>query len=93
MQRGPIPIVALTANAFGSDIDKCRVAGMNAHVGKPFRTEALIVALADALQGKSAFQSIAVEPEAPTNEVPAVDWNWWWPGEQRQLSGQVSRVP
>ncbi|MEQ1863533.1 MAG: response regulator [Micropepsaceae bacterium] len=73
--QSKIPIIALTANAFGSDIDKCRDAGMNAHVGKPFRTEALIVALADALQGKSKFQSKAAEPASSLNEAPAIDWN------------------
>jgi len=30
-----IPIIAVTANAFKEDADKCFEAGMNAHVSKP----------------------------------------------------------
>ncbi|GHU64045.1 hypothetical protein FACS189447_00010 [Spirochaetia bacterium] len=30
-----VPIVALTANVFNEDIEKCRKAGMNDHLGKP----------------------------------------------------------
>jgi CheY-like chemotaxis protein len=30
-----IPIVAMTANTFTEDVDKCLRAGMNGHIGKP----------------------------------------------------------
>lgn len=34
--NGPgIPVIALTANAFNSDIDRCLASGMNAHLAKP----------------------------------------------------------
>lgn len=40
-----IPIIAMTANAFASDVQDCLDAGMNAHVPKPFRKEELITTI------------------------------------------------
>ncbi len=67
-----VPIIALTANAFESDAENCRAAGMNGHIGKPFRAEELIVALGDALQGKSPSDAV-VKPAIPS-DAPVVDW-------------------
>jgi signal transduction histidine kinase/CheY-like chemotaxis protein len=37
--RNGIPIIAMTANVFKEDVQKCLDAGMNSHVGKPFNLD------------------------------------------------------
>lgn len=44
-----IPIIAMTANAFASDVQEALEAGMNAHIPKPFKKEDLILAINDNL--------------------------------------------
>jgi CheY-like chemotaxis protein len=40
--RKPVPIVAMTANVFMEDIERCLSAGMNDHVGKPLDIKELL---------------------------------------------------
>lgn len=44
-----IPILAMTANAFASDVEAALNAGMNAHIPKPFRKEELIMRISENL--------------------------------------------
>ena len=48
-----IPIVAMSADAFAEDVQKCKDAGMNAHVAKPIDVKKMMQTLLDVLKDKS----------------------------------------
>jgi len=57
-----IPIIALTASVVRSDLDKCRAAGMNDYVPKPFKTHQLVSAIAK-LTGREIKYKPKVNPD------------------------------
>jgi CheY-like chemotaxis protein len=48
-----VPIIAMTANVFREDVEKCFEAGMNDHIGKPFDIETVMDKLKIYLPGTS----------------------------------------
>ena len=42
-----IPIIAMTANAFEEDAQKCLEAGMNAHLSKPLQIRVVVATIAN----------------------------------------------
>jgi len=44
-----IPIIALTASAMRTDLDKCKAAGMDSYIPKPFKASQLIIGIAKVL--------------------------------------------
>ena len=48
-----IPILALTAEAYDADVEKCLAAGMNGHISKPIDRHLLAARLAEAIAGKT----------------------------------------
>ena len=47
-----IPIIAMTANVFREDIEKCLGIGMNSHIGKPLDFEEVLMQLRHYLKKK-----------------------------------------
>ena len=50
---GSVPIIAMTADAFADDVQKCLDVGMNAHLAKPIEPEKLFITLRDCITGRS----------------------------------------
>jgi signal transduction histidine kinase/CheY-like chemotaxis protein/PAS domain-containing protein len=50
-KSGAIPIIAMTANVFKEDVEKCLASGMNGHVGKPLDLEEVMEKLRQYLSG------------------------------------------
>jgi CheY-like chemotaxis protein len=59
-----IPIIAMTANVFKEDIEQCRRAGMDGHIGKPINIDELFAVLRRYLRREAEKQpAFGVEPE------------------------------
>lgn len=56
-----VPIIAVTANAFAEDKMRCREAGMNSYLAKPFKREELVACL----------EKICLEKAAPDDQAMA----------------------
>jgi CheY-like chemotaxis protein len=50
-----IPIIAMTANVFREDLERCKTAGMTGHLGKPLNVEELLTALRTSLTDYRGF--------------------------------------
>ena len=59
--KNAIPVIALTASVIRSDLDKCRAAGMNDYVPKPFKKAQLISAIARATGREMKFTVIKTD--------------------------------
>ena len=53
--KSDVPIIAMTANVLKDEVERCKEAGMDGYVPKPFKREELMGALEDAINGRSAI--------------------------------------
>ena len=63
-----LPVIAMTANVMRTDIEKCRAAGMNDHIGKPLNEKELFQTLTRWLtrgNGNSGPEAIPDSAETP----------------------------
>jgi signal transduction histidine kinase/CheY-like chemotaxis protein/HPt (histidine-containing phosphotransfer) domain-containing protein len=73
--RGRVRIVAATAGALQSDVDRCLAAGMNSYIGKPIVPEKLFAALRDAagVTQVEPVETDAAEPPTAQERLAASD--------------------
>lgn len=69
---GQVPVVALTANAMQEDVRRCREAGMNAHVAKPF-TPARLLDTLHRISAAATQADSAAPAQDPAASRPAPD--------------------
>ena len=65
-----VPIIALSANAFESDVKEALDAGMNAHIAKPLNIAALLDKLAELMGGRDARHA-----ESAGKALPAIRYD------------------
>ena len=73
--QADVPIVAMTANVYPEQIETCRQAGMDGHVGKPLNRAQLHAAIDRLLgdQARTTRAEAAATPAAPPDDAPLFD--------------------
>ena len=64
-ERMAVPILAMTANAFSDDQERCREAGMNDFIGKPVNPEALLAMMVKWLPSQGIPSTTFPAPSSP----------------------------
>ncbi len=84
-QLRDLPVLAMTANAGPDDVERCRAAGMNAHLAKPIEPEAMWRELLRWLPqrepaGSASPPAAASESATATLDIQQADWPAQLPG-------------
>ena len=73
-----LPILAMTANAMKQDVEKCKEAGMNAHLSKPIDVNELLCAISywTTLSSSSVELSVEENIKIQDNKMKTTDMNF-----------------
>jgi two-component system sensor histidine kinase/response regulator len=89
-QLRDLPVLAMTANAGPDDVERCRAAGMNAHLAKPIEPEAMWRELLRWLPQREPADSaspppVASESATATLDIPQAGWPAQLPGVDSEV--------
>ena len=89
-----IPVIALTASVLRTDLDKCKAAGMNAYVSKPFKASQLIGAIAEVLglNTRAGMPVQSREPKLPsaTSVTDLTYLATYCEGDKERMAGYIN---
>ena len=73
-----LPIIAMTANVMARDVEWCRAAGTNAHIGKPFVPDNLRAVVAHWIGASAAGRSAGPTETLKPSRHDTVTFDDWW---------------
>lgn len=85
--KSEIPIIALTANAFKSEVDECKNIGMNDYITKPYEEEKLISTIYKILHPTQKGFVYTARPQATASKIINVEKKLYDLSKLRKLTG------
>lgn len=86
-------IIALTANVFQTDIERCTAAGMNAHIGKPIKVDELFATLVKGLTVmEPTLANNNPQPSKPLLQSPAMSSDAYSTDQVLDIATALDRI-
>jgi len=91
-QYKDLPIIALTANVMAGDREKSRKAGMNGHIGKPFREEEMFATMVRLIRPETS-SFVSEKKQKKKQEDKQSEGQGGEQAEKRTVKAAASREP